>query len=109
MHQHHQLLSLLTDIEAELQRLSLWQTEPPPAAALASAQPFAIDTLPFEGWLQFMLIPRMRTLLLEQQTLPGQCHTAEMAETMWVNQAHHLPLVALLRQFDQLLNSTAES
>ena len=50
---------VLIDIEAELRRLGLWDAAPPPAEALASTEPFAIDTLTPPQWLQFIFLPTL--------------------------------------------------
>ena len=55
--------SLLIDIECALRRGDFWQTETPPASALASTEPFAVDTIDFHQWLQFVFLPRMRELI----------------------------------------------
>ncbi len=71
---------LLIDIEAELHSLDQWQHEPPTAKALASTEPFCIDTLNFSQWLQFVFLVRMHTLIKQRQALPGNCSIAPMAQ-----------------------------
>ncbi|MCB1863875.1 MAG: YqcC family protein [Chromatiales bacterium] len=73
-------LQLLDDIERELQRLSLWDDEPPPVRALQSATPFCYDTLRLEQWLQWIFIPRARVLLAQGTALPGRCEIRPVAE-----------------------------
>ena len=53
MAQVEQVHALLIDIEAQLRQMGLWQAVPPSPEALASSQPFCIDTLDFSQWLQF--------------------------------------------------------
>jgi len=48
----------LIDLEAELRQLNLWAADPPTPEALASEQPFAVDTLALEQWLQFIFFTR---------------------------------------------------
>ena len=38
-------------VERELRVMGLWATEPPPAEAMASQQPFCVDTMDLEAWL----------------------------------------------------------
>lgn len=71
---------LLIDIEAELRILDLWDAVPPPPAALASTQPFSIDTLTFPQWLQFIFLPTIYHLLEQGEPLPPRCGIAPMAE-----------------------------
>jgi uncharacterized protein YqcC (DUF446 family) len=74
------IAELLIDIEAQLRQLGLWEREPPPPEALASDQPFSIDTLTLPQWLQFIFLPTLYRLLEEGQPLPGRCGIAPMAQ-----------------------------
>jgi uncharacterized protein YqcC (DUF446 family) len=71
---------LLIDIEAQLRQLGLWEREPPPPEALASDQPFSVDTLTLPQWLQFIFLPTLYRLLAQGQPLPGRCGIAPMAQ-----------------------------
>lgn len=96
-----QLRKLLVQIEAELKRLDWWQTAIPSDAALASEQPFAVDSLSFEQWLQFIFIPRFHALLDAKATLPQQCAILGMAEESWKHQeSYPKELLQLLAEFD---------
>ncbi len=77
---HVNIASLLIDVEAELRRLQQWQSEPPTVAALASTEPFCVDTLSFAQWLQFIFLPRMHALVANNQLPPGRCEIKPMAE-----------------------------
>ncbi len=99
------LSSLLIDIEAELRQLGLWQAEPPEHNALASQEPFCIDTLSFEQWLQFVFMVKLRQLLDAQQTLPSQCSIAPMAEEHFAKSGRKASgLIGILYQVDNLLS-----
>jgi len=74
------IAALLIDIEAELRTLGLWDKVPPPPAALASSQPFSIDTLTLPQWLQFIFLPTLYRLLEEGEPLPQRCGIAPMAQ-----------------------------
>ena len=75
-----EVAAVLIDIEAHLRQLGQWDSRPPSAAALASDQPFCVDTLSLPQWLQFIFIPRLYQMLESGQALPGQCGIAPMAE-----------------------------
>lgn len=75
-----QVAELLIDIEAELRQLGLWERQSPPAEALASEQPFCIDTLTLPQWLQFIFLPRLYWLLEQDTALPERCGIAPLAE-----------------------------
>lgn len=88
------LQSLLMDLECELRSLELWQAETPSAEALASVQPFCIDSLTFEQWLQFIFLPRMTELLANQLPLPAKCQLSPMGEEAF--SGRELPTASLL-------------
>lgn len=75
-----EVITQLVELEAELKQLELWSFESPTAEALASTQPFCIDTLSLPQWLQFVFLPRMYQLVDQQAPLPRQCGIAPMAE-----------------------------
>ncbi len=99
------LASLLIDIECELRRANFWSAEPPSAEALASVEPFCVDSMDFEQWLQFVLLPRMRVLLETKAALPEKCEIATMAETVWAANVHAGAVINALREFDQTITS----
>ena len=106
MAESHEVAAALMDIEAELRRMGCWQAEPPTPEALRSEQPFAIDTLNFAQWLQFIFIPRMLFLLDQQQDLPRASGIAPMAEEYF--SGLQLPvegLLTALQTMDALLGS----
>ena len=95
-----EIAALLIDIEAELRRLQQWQAEPPAAEALASTEPFCIDTLTLPQWLQFIFLPRMYALMELQQLPPGKCGIAPLAEEYFA--PLKLDSAVLQRQLEQL-------
>ena len=102
---HTEVAAVLIDVEAELRRLRLWDDAPPSAAALASTQPFAVDTLTLPQWLQFIFLPRMYALLEARAALPGQCGIAPMAEEYFRGSSLAIePLLDALEQVDTLLS-----
>ncbi|SMR99850.1 YqcC family protein [Vibrio mangrovi] len=70
MSKYQQLNQSLSELEACLQTLQLWQEIPPSVQALSSQQPFAIDTLLPEQWLQWIFIPQMRQRIQELAEIP---------------------------------------
>jgi uncharacterized protein YqcC (DUF446 family) len=95
-----QITSLLIDIEAELRRLQQWQHEAPSPEALASTEPFCIDTLTFAQWLQFIFLPRMHALAAARQLPPGRCEIKPIAEEYFV--ASKLDATQLLHAIGEL-------
>ena len=105
MHDDRIVISgLLIDIECELRRLDAWEDATPSAEALSSTQPFAVDSLTFTQWLQFIFIPRIRTLVENQGALPPKCDIAPMAEEYFRGQS--LPaneLILILEEIDRVI------
>ena len=98
------LSSLLIDIEASLRQLGQWQDHAPSAEALASTEPFAIDSLTFPQWLQFIFLPKMYEMIERDQSLPENCSIAPMAEEYFVGVGLEVTtLLDKLLRVDELL------
>ncbi len=101
-----EVAEVLIDIEAQLRQLGQWDTEPPSAGALASEQPFCVDTLSLPQWLQFVFLPRMYHLLESEQPLPQRCGIVPIAEEYF--RGTGLPadeLLTALARVDELLTA----
>ena len=94
-------------IERELRLLGWWQDEAPSAEALASSEPFCVDTLTFEQWLQWIFLPRMKVLLESGAALPSVSGIQAMGEMVYRQQPGIARrLLELLGEFDRLLTRT---
>jgi uncharacterized protein YqcC (DUF446 family) len=99
------LAELLDDLELELSRQALWETAPPPPAALASPLPFCADTLRFTQWLQWVFIPRTRAVLEGAAALPSRSGIRPMAEEALTGCRWDTgPLIAILGAIDIAIN-----
>ncbi len=99
------IAALLIDIEAELRTLGLWDKVPPPPAALASDQPFSIDTLTLPQWLQFIFLPTLYRLLEQGEPLPQRCGIAPMAQEYFRGMGlASAALEDVLLQMDEILS-----
>ncbi len=102
------IVDVLLELEAEMRALDWWEEEKPPANALASQQPFSVDQLAFEQWLQWIFLPRMKDIIETGQSLPAQSGIFAYAEECLRhhgNQSAHL--LALLKRFDELVTLDA--
>ena len=99
----HELADALIDLERELRGLGLWAQSAPDAELLASRQPFCVDTLGFEQWLQWIFVPRMAVIIEQGRDLPGAFNIAPMGEEAlaWLGRRRHA-LVAILTRIDGL-------
>lgn len=97
---------VLQDMTAELQALGLWQSQPPSAEAMTSSTPFCCDSMPFEQWLQFVLIPRMQALLDGNLPLPSTVNILPMAEIALADKASDVRLLLfIIGRFDACFQS----
>ena len=104
---YSQLTSSLNDVESCLKELALWSDTEPPADALASIQPFAVDTLEFVEWLQFIFLPRLHFMIGARETLPENCGIAPMAETYFGGSFLDVDeSIAVLAVIDSLLSES---
>lgn len=100
----HGLADCLLAIELELRGLGWWESEQPSAQALASSEPFCVDTLAFEQWLQWVFLPRMKQLLEQAGELPARSAITEMADVVYVQMpGKTVQLRRHLKRFDRLL------
>lgn len=70
MSRHNAVLQQLECLEQVLRDHQQWQEQPPHSSAFASTQPFFMDTMQPEEWLQWVLIPRMAALCEAAHPLP---------------------------------------
>lgn len=99
---HKEVEDLLQSLERVLQHSNHWSSALPPKEALLSQLPFACDVLTFEQWLQFILIPKLRLLIKNNQVLPGKMQLLPMGELSFTQVTSRdliLPVLAKLDQF----------
>ncbi|MEC6816364.1 YqcC family protein [Photobacterium toruni] len=99
---YHQSQQLLTQLENTLRQYHYWETIVPEPQALASIEPFAIDTLDCHQWLQWIFIPKLRYLVVQRLPLPTQFAISPYVEEAMKNQAGIIAIVAIVREIDQL-------
>lgn len=100
-----ELSGLLQSLESELRSQGRWDATPPPPHALQSREPFAVDSLSFDQWLQWILLPRMHDLLVRQLPLPTDCAIQPMAEEVYgVDDPGGARIVLLIGRIDGLLS-----
>ncbi|EDK8227107.1 hypothetical protein GG961_11435 [Salmonella enterica] len=68
---HDRVRQQLHALETLLREHRHWRQDAPQAHLFTSTQPFFMDTMEPLEWLQWVLIPRMHTLLDNAQPLPA--------------------------------------
>ncbi|GBU11483.1 hypothetical protein AwEntero_00840 [Enterobacterales bacterium] len=101
MSTENQVRQILQDIEQVMRDLQLWHEMPPEAEAFDSVEPFSVDTLSAEQWLQWVLIPRIYALLAAGSALPTRFAITPYFE---VAMPDAVRLLAALQRLDDLLN-----
>ena len=101
MSTENQVREILQDIEQVMHELALWQSMPPEPDAFDSSEPFAVDTMSAEQWLQWILIPRMYALLAAEAQLPTRFAITPYYE---VAMPGVVRLHNVLQRLDDLLN-----
>lgn len=106
MSQVHQAIAReLAGVAETMQPLELWDSEPPSAEALASQEPFCIDTLSFPQWLQFIFLPRMNALCAQNLPLPNKCGITPLCEEYFRPlDINSRPLIETLARIDNILD-----
>ncbi|MGR5065647.1 YqcC family protein [Photobacterium sp. DNB22_13_2] len=100
---HCQLL--LDKLTTVLQTYDHWEAEQPPAEALNSCQPFAIDTLRCEQWLQWIFIPKLNHMLAMKMALPAAFEISPYVEEAMKENKGQAATLAVTRELDQLFKS----
>ena len=105
-----EIAEVLIDIEAQLRQLGQWDKVAPSAAALASDQPFCVDTLTLPQWLQFIFLPTLYRMVEEGKTLPARSAIAPMAQEYFRGTGlGSTELETALQRIDELLTEEAQS
>lgn len=101
MNIENQVRQILEDIEQVMRDEKLWHATPPEAESFESKEPFSVDTLSAEQWLQWVLVPRMYALLEAQAPMPTRFAITPYFE---VAMPEALRLLTQLQRLDDLLN-----
>lgn len=108
MTQHKQVELTLQSLQLALSKAGHWSESGISAEALASQQPFCLDTMNFSQWLQFVFIPNIQSLINKQQALP--CLVKDqglgpMATEFYAKVEADRTVLAVICQIDELLQN----
>jgi uncharacterized protein YqcC (DUF446 family) len=96
--------SKVAEIEQELKKMGAWQDKPLPAEAYRFQRPFGMDTMAFEQWLQFVLIPRVHAIIESKGEFPPHSNLAVHAAREFDGRTDTDRLFYLLHEFDRLFS-----
>lgn len=107
--QRDAVAEVLLRMRVELQRLDLWESSPPAAHRLTSAQPFSWDTLMFHQWLQWRFIPRMSRAVDGREIWPRDSAIYPYAEECFAAREHEVrELLFLIATLVELISGRRE-
>jgi uncharacterized protein YqcC (DUF446 family) len=101
------VLAKLEQIEAEMKRIGLWQSEPLEPEKYEFQSAFAMDTMAFSQWLQFVFLPRVQEGAA-QESFPSESYVAVQAMREFDGMTEATQLVTLLTKFDALFGENGE-
>jgi len=105
-HTRREALAVVIErMESTMRASDQWEQEPPPERLLESPQPFCYDTLTFQQWLQWLMIPRMRQILNNYEELPEESAILPYAEEFVPERGHGRELLHLIERFDELISA----
>ena len=104
MPSHQAVAERLAAIIAEMQRIGLWQAEPLQPEQHQFKRAFAMDTMTYQQWLQFVFVPRVEAIIAATGAFPDDSQVGIQAIREFDGYTEAEPLVALLCEFDALFD-----
>ena len=102
-HLQHDVLRYAGRIEAEMRRIGFWQSEPLRPEQMEFTQAFAMDTMTYAQWLQFIFLPRVREAAAANQ-FPSSSSVGTQAVREFDTSPEAGDLTTLLAEFDALFD-----
>ena len=90
-------------IEAEMRSIGLWQDQPLSPEQMQFSQAFAMDTMTFSQWLQFIFLPRVREAVASER-FPSSSSVGAQAIREFDGDDNAGQLITLLSEFDGLFD-----
>ena len=93
----------IDEIEVEMRRIGLWSEKPPAPEAFDFHRAFAMDTMAFSQWLQFIFVPRVNQIIESGEPFPTHSSVGAQAVREFDGEPDASHLCTLLSQFDHLI------
>lgn len=100
--------SYIDQIEKEMRNIGYWQNQPLRPEQMAFEQAFAMDTMTFTQWLQFIFVPRVHEAIASNQ-FPSSSSVGTQAIREFDGDLEAAHLVELLCEFDSLFESSTQA
>lgn len=102
-----QAASIAKQIADELKSLNRWSDHPLPEEKLQNMGAFGSNTMSFEQWIQFVLLPRLHEIISSKGEFPPNSSIAVYGVRAFDGDDAASNLQDLLRQLDDLANETS--
>ena len=93
----------IAEIENEMKRIGYWQSDLLQPEQYGFRSAFAMDTMAFSQWLQFIFIPRVKNMLETGEKFPPESQNGAQAVRESDGDDRAQGLVALLSEFDEII------
>ena len=93
------------EIQKELRDLDRWQEYPLPSKKFEDMGAFGSNTMTFEQWIQFILIPRLDHIVKNHGELPSESMLSTYAVRVLDGDIDASKLIGLLNDIDELVNT----
>lgn len=101
---HRKALVKIDAVESEMKRIGMWENAPLPTEAYEFRSAFAMDTMAFSQWLQWIFVPRVRSIIESNGDFPSGSSVATQAVREFDGYDEAGDLVGFLSEFDGLFN-----
>ncbi len=98
------VIEKLSAIEGELKRLGRWSTYELSEEQYEDMGAFGVNTMSYEQWLQFILIPTVKDIIESKEEFPDESNTGAYAVRYFDGDPDAFQLISLLCEFDELFN-----
>ena len=99
---YYEVEKVIDEIESEMKRIGFWKKKPLSPEKYRFQRAFGGDTMAFEQWIQFILIPNVRRIIEEKGRFPKNSQVAVYAVKELDGNPYVAKLQGLLRDFDNL-------
>jgi uncharacterized protein YqcC (DUF446 family) len=93
----------IAEIENEMKRIGYWQGDPLRPEQYEFRSAFAMDTMAFSQWLQFIFIPRVKNMIETGEKFPPDSQNGAQAVREFDGDDRAQGIVALLSEFDEII------
>jgi uncharacterized protein YqcC (DUF446 family) len=93
----------IAEIEDEMKRIGYWQSDSLRPEQYQFHMAFAMDTMAFSQWLQFIFIPRVKSILESGEKVPRDSQNAAQAVREFDGDDNAYNLITLLSDFDEII------